>query len=131
MWRTVLSIVAGLVAWAVVATILNFGVRLWLPGYAQAEPVMAFTLVMKIARLSLAALACLAAGALVRAIAPASRAAPWIVGLILLCLFVPVHIQLWTKFPIWYHLTFLLTLAPLVALGAALWPARQRPVTAS
>ena len=119
MWRTILSIVAGLVAWGLVATLLNFGLRLWLSGYAEAEPAMAFTLVMMFARLSLAALSCLAAGAAVRVIAPASQAAPWVVGLILLAVFVPVHVQLWTKFPVWYHLTFLLTLAPLVAAGAA------------
>ena len=120
MWRTVSSITVGLIAWALVATLLNFGLRLWLPGYAQAEPAMAFTFVMKIARLSLAALAGLAAGGLVRAIAPASRAAPWVAGLVLLALFVPVHIQLWDRFPVWYHLTFLISLAPLVALGALL-----------
>ena len=119
MWRTILSIVAGLVVWGLVATLLNFGLRLWLPGYAEAEPAMAFTLVMKVARLLLAAFSGLAAGAMVRAVAPASRAAPWVVGLILLALFLPIHVQLWTKFPVWYHLTFLLTLAPLVALGAA------------
>jgi hypothetical protein len=119
MWRTILSIIAGLVAWACVATLLNFGLRLGLPGYTQAEPAMAYTLAMKIARLLLAAVSCLAACAVVRAIAPASRAAPWAVGLILLALFLPVHIQLWTKFPIWYHLTFLVSLAPLVVLGAA------------
>ena len=128
MWRTILSVVVGLVAWGLVATILNFGLRLWLPGYIQAEPAMAFTLVMKIARLLLASFSCLAAGAVVRAIAPESRAAPWVAGLVLLAVFVPVHVQLWNVFPVWYHLTFLVTLAPLVALGAAalrLTPSRE------
>jgi len=54
----------------------------------------------------------------VRALAPASRVAPWVTGLIILALFVPVHIQLWSKFPAWYHLTFLLSIVPLVLLGA-------------
>ena len=128
MWRTIWSVVVGLVAWGLVATILNFGLRLWLPGYIQAEPAMAFTLVMKIARLLLASFSCLAAGAVVRAIAPESRAAPWVAGLVLLAVFVPVHVQLWNVFPVWYHLTFLVTLAPLVALGAAalrLTPSRE------
>ena len=124
MWRTILSIVCGLVAWGLIATLLNFGLRWWLPGYVEAEPAMAFTLPMKIARLSLAALASLGAGALVRVVAPEGRWAPWIVGLVLVALFVPVHLQLWNKFPVWYHLTFLVTLAPLVALGA--WLRSQR-----
>ena len=118
MWRTLAGIVAGLVSWAAIATILNFGVRLSIPGYVQAEPVLAFTLAMKIARLSLAAIACVGAGAIVRIVAPSSRAAPIVVGLVLLGLFLPVHLQIWNKLPVWYHLTFLVTLAPLVVLGS-------------
>ena len=118
MLRTVSSVVVGLLMWGLVATLLNFGLRLWLPGYAQAEPLMAFTLVMKIARLLLAAIACLAAGATIRMIAPSSLAAPWVVGLVLLAMFVPVHVQLWDKFPVWYHVTFLASLIPLTLLGA-------------
>lgn len=118
MWRTLAGVVAGLVSWAVIATILNFGVRLAIPGYAQAEPVLAFTLAMKIARLLLAAIACLGAGAIVRFVAPSSRAAPIAVGLVLLGLFLPMHLQIWNKLPVWYHLTFLVTLVPLVVLGS-------------
>lgn len=66
----------------------------------------------------MAAIASLLAGIAVRAIAPASRWAPWIVGLVLLVLFLPTHIQIWSRFPVWYHLCFLIPLAPLVALGA-------------
>lgn len=120
MWRTVAGVAAGFVAWVVVVTILNWGLRLWLPGYAQVEHAMIFTLTMQAARLTIAAVTSIAAGVVVRAIAPASRWAPWILGLLLLALFVPDHIQLWTRFPVWYHLTFLVTLAPLVALGAML-----------
>jgi hypothetical protein len=120
MLRTISSIVVGLLAWLVIATALNFGLRLWLPGYALAEPRMAFTLGMLIARLVLAAIAGLAAGAVVRQIAPANRAAPWFAGLLLVVLFLPVHVELWHKFPVWYHLTFLLSIVPLVVLGATI-----------
>lgn len=120
MWRMIAGIIAGLVSWAVIATLLNVGLRISIPGYVHAEPLLEFTLVMKIGRLLLAALASLGAGAVVRAVAPASRAAPWVVGLVLLGLFLPAHIQIWHKLPVWYHLTFLVTLAPLVALGARL-----------
>ena len=43
---------------------------------------------------------------------------------ILLVLFIPEHVRLWNVFPVWYHLTFLLTLAPLLVLGA--WLTRTR-----
>lgn len=120
MWRTVLSVLGGLVAWGFIVTLLNFGLRLWLPGYVEAEPAMAFTLPMKIGRLLMSAVSCVAAGAVVRVIAPSSRFAPWIAGLTLMVMFLPVHVQLWPRFPVWYHLTFLLPLAPLFALGGSI-----------
>lgn len=119
-WRPILAIIAGLVTWVVVATLLNFGLRFSIPGYVQAEPVMNFTLTMKIARLLLSAISCLAAGAVVRRIAPLSGWAPWIAGAIVLAIFLPAHITIWPVFPVWYHLTFLLTLIPLFVLGAKL-----------
>jgi hypothetical protein len=120
MGRTILAVISGLVVWGLVATVLDIGLRHALPGYAAAEPLLAFSLGMKIARLALGAVSSLAAGAVARAVAPASRVAPLIVGLIMLALFVPGHVRIWSRLPIWYHLTFLTTLAPLVVLGG-LW----------
>jgi len=42
-----------------------------------------------------------------------------VAALIMLLLFVPVHYMLWAKFPIWYHLFFLISLAPTLLIGAA------------
>jgi len=122
MWRALGSILGGLVAWAVVATILNFALRALLPDYHAAEATLQFTLAMKMGRLALAAVASLCAGVVVRLIAPDTPWSPWVAGLLILGMFVPVHLQLWSKFPVWYHLTFLLSLVPLVALGASLTP---------
>ena len=126
MTRAILAVVAGLVVWMLVATILNFGVRAGFAGYTAAEPTLTFTLGMKIARLILGALASLAAGAAAGLIAPSKTGPRWVLGGIILALFIPVHIQLWAKFPVWYHLVFLGTLLPLVAMGAALASARVR-----
>src|SRR5438445_12140503 len=133
MWRTLLSIVAGLVAWAVIVTLLNFGLRAAIPDYHAAEATLQFTLAMKIGRLSEAALTSVAAGAVVGWIAPSKRWAPWAVGLIILAMFLPVHVGIWNKFPAWYHLAFLVPLAPLVVLGASLVRGAgvERPATAS
>ena len=129
MWRTIVSIICGLVAWVVIVSVLNWGLRLLLPGYHQVEATMQFTLGMEVARLVIAAATSLAAGAVTGAIAPASRLAPWIVGLVLVALFVPAHVHLWDRFPLWYHLTFLITLAPLVALGARVTSRKTHPAT--
>jgi hypothetical protein len=32
----------------------------------------------------------------------------------------PLHIAIWSKFPVWYDLTFLLTIIPAVLVGALL-----------
>ncbi|MBV9527936.1 hypothetical protein [Sphingomonas sp.] len=120
MWRITGSAVAGLLAWVVFITLLNFALRAAIPGYHAAETTLVFTPAMKTGRLVEAALASLAAGAVVRLIAPASKWAPWIVGLILLAMFLPEHAKLWNRFPLWYHLSFLVPLAPLVAAGAVM-----------
>ena len=117
MWRTIASIIAGLVAWGVIVTLLNFGLRAMLPGYHAAEATLQFTLAMKVGRLTEAAISSVATGAVVAMIAPLKKWAPWLVGLIILAMFLPIHIGLWNKFPAWYHLAFLVPLAPLVALG--------------
>ncbi len=130
MWRTALSIVAGLLAWGLIVTLLNFGLRAAIPGYHAAEATLQFTMAMKAGRLTEAALSSLAAGAVVGRIASSTKWAPWAIGLVLLAVFVPVHIQLWNKFPVWYHLAFLVPLAPLAALGAALFtPIRRMELT--
>ena len=45
---------------------------------------------------------------------PIARLIP---GVLLLLAFIPQHIMLWDKFPLWYHLTFLLSLIPLTFAG--------------
>lgn len=133
MWRMVASIVAGLVAWVVVVTILNFGLRAAIPDYRAAEATLQFTLAMKVGRLIEAAPTSLAAGAVIGWIDPSRRWTPWLVGAIVLAAFLPVHVKLWNSFPAWYHLSFLVPLVPLVVIGAALvrGSGSRQPITAS
>src|SRR5215469_8547897 len=107
MKRSIFAFVAGLVLWMLVATVLNRVLRAGLPGYALAEPTMTFTLGMKLARLIVGALASLSAGAATGRIAPSRIVLPWVLGAIMLAAFIPLHVQLWAKFPVWYHLVFL------------------------
>ena len=122
--RVVLAIVAGFVVWFAVATVGNLAIRSLLPGYSEVEKAMDFSLSMLLARLVLGAVASIAAGAACVAIGRNARAAIYLFALLLLALFVPVHLNLWAKVPLWYHIVFLGSLIPLVVLGAKLFGSR-------
>ena len=119
-WKTVAAIIAGFVTWILVASILNFPLRAWWPHYHEAETAFSFTLGMKLARLALGAAASLCSGYVAAWIANGDRRAAMYFGILLLALFIPNHYLLWDKFPVWYHLTFLVSLFPLTLLGAML-----------
>ncbi len=128
MKRSIAAFFAGMIAWILVVSLLNRLLRLGIEGYAASEPAMTFTLGMMLARLGMAAVASLVAGAVTRWIAPSSERVAWVMGLVILALFVPSHVMLWHSFPIWYHLTFLVTLVPLVMLGSRWARARTASV---
>jgi uncharacterized protein (DUF983 family) len=46
-------------------------------------------------------------------------------GILLLLLFIPQHILLWDKFPVWYPMTFLSSLIPLSYLGGKIGGSRH------
>ena len=127
MKRPILAFAAGLVVWLVVITVLNRGLRIFVMGYAQAEPMFSFTLGMLTLRLVIGAITSLIAGAVAAWIAPSRPSVPVLVGAALLAAFIPDHVRLFSLFPLWYHLVFLVTLIPLVMLGA--WLVRPRPVS--
>ena len=117
MAKKILAVVAGLVVWMVVATVAGLIMRGAWSEYAAVADAMTFTLPMMFARLSIGAVATLVAGWVTAVVARRSTVATAATGLILLALFVPQHIMLWSKFPVWYHLTFLFSLVPLAYAG--------------
>jgi hypothetical protein len=118
MWRKILAFVTALITWVVVASLLNRMLRIGLAGYAAAEPAMVFTVSMQCLRLALGSIASVSAGYVLARLAPNVRRLPLILGGLLLALFLPIHFNLWDKFPVWYHGLFLLSIIPLVSLGA-------------
>lgn len=124
MKRFILGCLAGLLTWIVVVSVIDRVLRLSLPDYTAAEQTLQFTLGMKWARLLMAIMTSLAAGAVTRWVSRSSQWAPLVVGGVVLAMFVPVHIAIWSKLPVWYHLTFLLTIIPAVLAGALL-PSRR------
>ena len=120
LWKIVAAIIAGLVTWIIVASIINLPLRAWWPHYHEAETAFSFTLGMKLARLALGAAASLCSGFVAAWIANGYKTAAMYLGILLLALFIPNHYLIWDKFPVWYHLTFLVSLFPLTLLGAML-----------
>lgn len=120
MVKQILGIVAGLAVWMVIVSVAGAVMRLSWPAYARVVDAMTFSLPMMVGRLSIGVFATLAAGMVTAAIAPRPLSARLMPGVLLLIGFVPVHVSLWDKFPLWYHLTFLLSLVPLTYLGGTM-----------
>jgi hypothetical protein len=122
MLKLIGGVVAGLVAWIVLVSALDWILRNGWHDYAAVEKAMTFTVPMMAVRLAMSATCSLAAG---NAAARLDKRAPLIAGTILLLLFIPVHYSMWDKFPIWYHLTFLTSLPVMSLVGGKL----LRPAT--
>src|SRR5262245_14541473 len=127
MVRKTLGVIAGLAVWAGVVTAAGSFMRAAWPAYASVADAMTFTLPMMIARLTIGAIATLAMGLVTTAVTRRSILAT-LPGALLLLAFVPEHIRIWDKFPVWYHLTFLLSLVPLSFVGGTIVKVRTLPV---
>jgi hypothetical protein len=124
--KTALGVIAGIAAWAALASIAGVILRATWLDYNAVSGTLAFTLPMLIMRLTVSAVTLLAAARVTTLIAPRPTMATVILGVVLVVAFVPIHINLWPRFPVWYHLTFLLTLIPLCVLGGRLGRADAR-----
>jgi hypothetical protein len=124
MIRSIVAVVVGFVVWFVVATLGNILERLAIPGYADVERAMTFTLAMMIGRLAIGIASSLAAGAVAAAIG--SPIAVRVLAVVMIVFFLPVHYTLWDRFPVWYHAFFLLSLAPAIWAGSLLVAKRKR-----
>ena len=130
MARGTLGVIAGLVVWVIVVTVAGLIMRAAWPAYASVADAMTFTLPMMFARLSIGAFATLVMGDVTALVSRQSMVATLLSGVVLLIAFIPEHITLWTKFPVWYHLTFLLSLVPLSYVGGTIASARRSLVPA-
>lgn len=116
--RSILAVLAGAAAWAVVGTLGNLVLRGLVPGYVALEQSMQFTFGMQLGRIVLGLAATVSAGYVCSVVGRMRYAPVYVLVALLLALFLPLHIALWGRFPVWYHLVFLLSLAPSVLLGA-------------
>ncbi len=124
--KAVPGIVLGVVAWFAVVFAVSFAIRAGDPSLSAA--LLAHTTpIAMIERLVISFIASLAAGYLAALLSGESRRAPLIAGMLLLVIFVPYHLYgrdaqgtIWTSFPLWYHLTFFVSLPLLSVIGGRL-----------
>ena len=116
--KILLAVLFGFAVWFVVATIANLLVRVSVSDYAEAERAALFTLTMLVARLAVGGASSVAAGLACALVARATPVADKVLAVAMVLFFLPVHYSLWAQFPLWYHAVFLVSLAPLVLVGA-------------
>lgn len=119
-WKIPVGALINAITWIALLTLVIIPVRLAWPEYAAAEPAREYTLTMMVMRLSLSAVASLAGGWLAGLSVRESRFVPLAGGLLLLAMSIPWHIDIWDKYPVWYHLTFLTSLPILAFIGGRL-----------
>ena len=125
--RMILGVIVALAVWTIVVTACDIAMRkLWVD-YALVEKSLVFTLPMKIMRLSESALSSLVSGFVGALVSKERIKSPLAAGVLILAMFLPSHISIWHKFPVWYHLTFLTSLPVLSLAGGLL----RRPAGAS
>ena len=122
MVRLILGVVSGVVAWFVAIMAIGFILRVAAPGIGAALAAHTTAAAMA-ARLGISFVGSILGGWLAATIGKGQRAA-LINGLLMLVIFVPYHLfgsdmqgPIWTNFPLWYHLTFFVSLPLLAILG--------------
>jgi hypothetical protein len=120
MWRDIRAVVAGVASWWLVAAVGYWLLTASWPDYALAEPTADFTPAMLFARLFVAFVCSIAAGAACGVIAGPDSVAPGVVAGIMLILLVPIQYAVWDDFPTTYNLVFLGMLVPLIWRNAKL-----------
>ena len=108
------------IAFTLIGTAGFFLLRFSWHDYAVAEKETTFTLAMLLSRLALSVVCSVGAGWLAVVVGKGDSKTSWWLGILMVLIFVPIHYGLWDKFPVWYHLTFLFTLAPIVGFSGRL-----------
>lgn len=73
---------------------------------------------MMVGRLAVEPVAAIASGAVAWVAAGRKAPALWSAGIVLLAVFIPLHMGLWSRFPVVYHGFFLVSQVAMLPLGA-------------
>lgn len=117
--RTILGVIVALAVWTIVVTACDIAMRKWWLDYALVEKSLVFSLPMKIMRLLESAASSVVSGFAAAWVSRERIKLPLAAGVLILAMFLPSHISVWHKFPVWYHLMFFTSL-PLLSLAGGL-----------
>lgn len=120
MARVVLSVVGGILLFALAGMAIGAVAKELWPEYAAAFADRAYTLPMLWSRLVSGAAATIFATWLVVLLGKQDLKTGFLIGVALLALSVPWHLNIWAEYPVWYHLTWFAIIVPSALLGARL-----------
>ena len=124
MGRLLFSLIAGLIAAALMLALAETALPTLWPAYAEAAPTKDYSLAMLLVRLTTGAGIVVVAAYLATTTDTGNYQSGWILGALFLAISIPIHVIEWPDFPVWYHVLYLGYLVPLGALGG--WLASRR-----
>ena len=120
MARVILSVASGILFFALAVMAMSaLAKELW-PEYAAAVPNRAYTLAMLWSRLAAGTAATICAAWLAVMLGKQNLKIGLLIGVSLLAVSVPWHLNIWDKYPVWYHLTWFAIIIPAALLGGRL-----------
>ena len=118
--RVIASVVGGILLFALATMAMSaVSKELW-PEYAAAVADRAYTLPMLLSRLASGAAAIVFATWLAVMLGKQSLKTGFLIGVSLLVLNILWHVNIWDKYPVWYHLTWFAIIMPSALLGGRL-----------
>jgi hypothetical protein len=125
MGRLIAGAATGVIVWFVAVAVLGqVLVHAW-PEFAAIKDWTLYTTQMLAARLAVSFIATLLGGFAAAWIAKGNQRAALSAGIVLLLIFVWPHTTMWWRlFPLWYHLTFFVSLLVLSVIGGRFAPSR-------
>lgn len=126
MLRNAVAVIVGFVLWAVLWLAANRVLMATVPSSFDDDGVTNDELVMVVAIL-LSVVFSLLAGYVTATVARVNRMKPvLILAVIQVVIGIIVEVNYWTEIPVWYHVTFLVLLAPSILVGGRLALKRQQ-----
>lgn len=115
--KFILSIFAGLVGYATVGSLGLYLLKMCWTDYAMSSIDKSYTLEMLLSRLFVALIAAISASILTTKTSKQQGNSIGYIAIIIFSIATYIHLfRVWTDYPIWYHLTYLLPIIPIILL---------------